>query len=178
MSRCSSILAISFLMIADVFGSRSVHAEPIKPVPYVDLQRYMGDWYLIAHVPTSYEEQAYNAVETYTLRENGNVYTEFRFREGSFDGPREYIDSMARVREGTGNAVWAVHLFLWLDAQYVVAYLADDYSKVIVARDDRDYAWVMSRTPEVSDAEYGALMDRLEALDYDMDKVRRVPQNW
>ena len=35
----------------------------LKPVEYVDLDRFMGDWYVIANIPTFLEKGAHNAVE-------------------------------------------------------------------------------------------------------------------
>lgn len=149
---------------------------PIKPVAHVDLPRFMGGWYVIASIPTRFEKDAYNALEVYTLKPNGDVATSFHFREGGFDGKKKVIHSTGIVKDGTGNAVWGVQVVWPLKAQYIVAYLKDDYSQVIVARDARDYIWVMARTPTVSQADYDALMARVKALGYPLDKVRKVPQ--
>ena len=51
--------------------------DPIPPVPYVDVPRFMGDWYVIAQIPTRLEREAYDSVETYTLRDDdGKSYGE------------------------------------------------------------------------------------------------------
>lgn len=149
---------------------------PITPVAHVNLPRFMGDWYVIATIPTRFEKNAYNALEVYTLRPDGNVATSFHFRNGSFDGERKEIHSTGFVRPGTGNAVWGVQVFWPLKAQYIVAWLKDDYSQVIVARDARDYMWLMARTPTIAQADYDALLARVRALGYSMDKIRKVPQ--
>ncbi|WP_448100720.1 lipocalin family protein [Luteibacter jiangsuensis] len=149
---------------------------PIVPVAHVDLSRYMGSWYVIAAIPTRFETEAYDAVETYTLEPNGDIATLFHFRKGSFDGKLKEFRTTGIVKPGTGNAVWGVRVFWPLKAQYVVAYLKDDYSQVIVARDARDYVWVMARTPTISEADYDALLDKVKALGYPMDKIRKVPQ--
>lgn len=151
---------------------------PIKPVAHVDLPRFMGKWYLIATIPTRYGKDAYNAVETYTLQPDGNIHTTFRFHEGAFDGPVKHIQSTGYVTPDTGNAVWGVKLFWFLKAQYIVAYLNPDYSEMIVARDKRDYVWVFSRTPQVSQADYADLIDKVRAMGYPMSKLRKVPQRW
>jgi len=149
---------------------------PITPVARVDLPRFMGDWYVIATIPTRFEKHAYDAVEVYTLKPDGHVATSFHFRDGSFDGERKDIHSTGFVKPGSGNAVWGVQVFWPLKAQYIVAWLKDDYSQVIVARDARDYVWVMARTPAIAQADYDALLARVRALGYPMDKVRKVPQ--
>ncbi|MHC4954904.1 MAG: lipocalin family protein, partial [Planctomycetota bacterium] len=87
MPRWSLALALSIaiggcLMFA--FGCQS--HPPLPTVEHVDIQRFMGRWYVIAHVPASVEKNAYNATETYRLEEDGSIATTFTFREGGFDG--------------------------------------------------------------------------------------------
>lgn len=169
------------LLLALVLGAVSGIASaaslpPIRPVARVDLPRFMGKWYLIATIPTSYGKDAYNAVETYTLQPDGNIHTTFSFHDGAFDGPYKHIHSTGYVRAGTGNAVWGVALFWPFKLQYIVAYLKPDYSQMIVARDKRDYAWVFARTPDVSRADYEMLVAKVKALGYPLTKLRKVPQ--
>ena len=155
-----------------------VHASslpPIKPVEHVDLPRFMGAWYVIASIPTPFEKKAYNAVETYTMQPDGNIYTAFRFNNGSFDSPVKTIHSTAFVKAGSGNAVWGVQIFWPVKAQYIVAYLKDDYSQTIVARDARDYTWIMARTPSISQADYDALVNVVRQLGYSIKDLRKVP---
>lgn len=162
-----------------ILVSACVHAgslPPIKPVPHVDLPRFMGAWYVIATIPTRFEKNAYNAVETYTMQPDGNINTAFRFNNGSFNSPVKAIHSTAFVKAGSGNAVWGVQVFWPVKAQYVVAYLKEDYSQVIVARDARDYTWIMARTPTISQADYDALLERVKQLGYSLKDVRKVPQ--
>ena len=81
------------------------------------------------------------------------------------------------VRPGTGNAIWGMQ-FVWpLKAEYVIVYLDDDYAQTIIGRSARDYAWMMARTPTISDADYAANLQRLVDLGYDPLKVRRVPHS-
>lgn len=150
---------------------------PIRPVPHVDLPRFMGTWYLIASIPTVFERDAWNAVETYTLQPDGNIRTTLRFNKGATDGPLKRIHATAYVRPGSGDAVWGVQIFWPLKAQYIVAWLKPDYSEMIVARDARDYAWVFARTPVVSAADLAALRARVAALGYDTSKLLTVPQS-
>jgi apolipoprotein D and lipocalin family protein len=172
----TSLMACSLLIV-----SACVHAgslPSIRPVAHVDLPRFMGAWYVIATIPTRFEKSAYNAVETYELQPDGNVYTAFRFRDGSYDGQAKAIHSTGFVRAGSGNAVWGVQVFWPIKAQYIVAYLNDDYSQTIVARDARDYMWIMARTPTISQADYDALMAHVRQLGYSLEDVRKVPQQW
>ncbi len=153
------------------------HAQ-LAPVDHVDLQRFMGDWYVIAHVPSRPERSAVNAIEGYRLAEDGTIETTFRYREGSVDAPVKTMRPRGFVRAGSGNAVWGMQ-FIWpIRAEYVIAYVDPDYQQTIVARSARDYAWIMARTPTIPGADYARLLTRLEGLGYAPSRVRRVPQQW
>lgn len=175
--RCfhTSLAALALMLAA---GSAMASPPPILPVAHVDLPRFMGKWYLIAAIPTSYGKDSYNAVETYTLQSDGNIHTTFSFHEGGFDGSFKHIQSTGYVKAGTGNAVWGIKLFGPFKLQYIVAYLKPDYSQMIVARDKRDYVWVFARAPSVSQSDYAGLVERVEALGYTASNLRKVPQRW
>jgi apolipoprotein D and lipocalin family protein len=176
--RASNLLAAAFLAasLAACHGARA--DRPIAPVSHVNLTRYMGSWYVIASIPTHFGRDGYNPVETYRLQPDGSICTSFRFREGGFGGPMKKIHSVATVIAGAGDAEWRVHLFWVLREQYIVAWLAPDYSAVIVGRDAHDYMWLMARTPQIPATEYHNLLDRVKAMGYDLSKVRKSPQRW
>ena len=151
--------------------------KPIPPVDRVDLPRFMGDWYVIAHVPSFIERNAYDAVETYRLDAEGLIQTTFRYRNGGFDEPVKAMHPTGTVRPDTGNAVWGMQ-FIWpIKAEYVVVHLNDDYSQTIVGRSARDYAWIMARSPTIPAADLDAHLRRLGELGYDLKDVRKVPQS-
>lgn len=149
----------------------------ITPVSRVDLPRFMGDWYVIAHIPSRLERDAYDAVESYEMRPDGRVQTTFRYRNGSFSAPIKTLKPVGTIRPGFNNAVWGMQ-FIWpIKAEYVVVDLSDDYSQTIIGRSARDYVWVMARTPKLSEADYTRNVERLRALGYDVSLLRRVPQS-
>lgn len=177
MSLPKTLLTACIVAMISMTGCAS-SLPPIKPVSSVDIHRFMGKWYVIASIPTHFEKDAFNAVETYSLDADGHVATSFRFRDGSFDGKVKHIHSTGYIHQGTDNAVWGVEVFWPFKAQYIVAYLKDDYSEVIVARDARDYTWIMARTPVVSQADYDALTARVKGMNYSLKELRKVPQRW
>ena len=167
-------------VVAMALSASACSSSPERPVPrapQVDVPRFMGDWYVIAQIPTRLEKEAFDSVETYTLREDGKVDTTFRYRDGGFDEKIKTLHPTGTVREGTGNAIWGMQ-FVWpIKAEYVIVYVDDDYQQTIVGRSKRDYVWLMARTPVISDADYAAHMERIRDLGYDISKIRRVPQS-
>ena len=151
---------------------------PIETVPYVDLERFMGDWYVIASIPTFLEKGAHNAVESYALNDDGTIATTFVFRKDSFDGRAKTYSPKAFVTDTESNAIWGMR-FVWpVKADYRIAFLDDDYSRTVIARNKRDFVWIMARTPSISDSEYAELVGLIESLGYDVSKLRKVPQQW
>lgn len=156
----------------------AVPPPTIPTAKQVDLQRFMGDWYVIGSIPTRPERDAFNAVESYTLQPDGRIDTRFRYREGGFDGPLKTMNPVGRVVPGTGNAVWGMQ-FMWpVKAEYVIVDVDKDYSLTIIGRSKRDYAWIMARTPGIPEPAYEAAVARLKALGYSVESLRRVPQRW
>lgn len=177
MSRVRTALAA--LAICALAACRGAAAEKaIIPVAHVDLDRYMGRWYVIAAIPTRIERHDYNPVETYRLEPDGTICTLFRFRDRRFSAPLKTVHSTATVVPHRGNADWRVHLYWLLRLQYLVAWLAPDYSRVIVARDARDYVWLMARTPRISPRDYADMVARVARMGYDVRKLRKSPQHW
>ncbi len=62
-------------------GGCANNQPPLETVAYVDLDRFMGDWYVIANIPIFAEKGAHNAVETYALNDDGSIATTFVFRK-------------------------------------------------------------------------------------------------
>ena len=150
--------------------------KPIETVDYVDLNRFMGDWYVIANIPTFIETDAYNAIESYRLNKDGTVATTFRFNKGSSDGPLKEYHPRGFVRDAQSNAVWGMQ-FVWpFKAEYRIIYLNDDYSVTVIGRTKRDYVWIMAREPAITAEEYTRITDFLKEQGYEIDKLQKVPQ--
>lgn len=149
---------------------------PIPTVDQVDLNRFMGDWYVIANIPTFIEKNAYNAKERYQLNADGSIATTFTFNEGSFTGPLKRYQPTGFVRDTTTNADWGMQ-FIWpIKAEYRIVHLDPDYSQTMIGRSQRDYLWIMARTPVISDAALQQLIDKAATLGYDTNNIQRVPQ--
>lgn len=173
MIRASSLLAIAALALA---GCRQEDHPPLALARDVDLERFMGDWYVIASIPTRIEREAYDALESYRLAEDGTIETTFTFRKGGFDGEPKRYTPRGYVVEGTGNAVWGMQ-FVWpVKADYRIAWLDSGYSMTVIGREDRDYVWIMAREPQIDGPAYDALVAFVGSQGYDIAGLRRVPQ--
>jgi len=171
-----SVLLASLLLVA------CASSPKMKTVERVDIPRFMGDWYLLGHIPAAAEEKAWNGVESYRLEPGTTdaVETTFSFREGSFDGPLTTLRPKGWVESANG-AEWGMKFYWWQGPfrfEYLVVYLDPDYTRTIIGRSARDYLWIMARTPEVPAPQWDEMVAKAKELGYDVSKLRRVPQRW
>lgn len=75
-----------FLLSTFIFYACKKEYAPLPVASYVDLSRYMGVWYEIAHLPVSFQEGCYATKATYTLRDDGVVEVLNTCNKNSLDG--------------------------------------------------------------------------------------------
>jgi apolipoprotein D and lipocalin family protein len=106
---------------------------PLKTVAWVDIPRFMGDWYVIANIPTWIEKGAHNAVESYRLDADGTIATTFTFRADGFDSPLKTYTPRGFIVDTASNAVWGMR-FIWpFKAEYLITHLNDSYTQTIMS---------------------------------------------
>lgn len=166
------------VVLAMLLGACASRGPDMQTVDYVDLERFMGDWYVIANIPTFLEKGAHNAVETYTLDSDGSIATNFTYRKDSFEGKLKEYNPRGFIRDTESNALWGMR-FVWpFKGDYRIVYLDEGYTQTIIGRQKRDYVWIMARTPEISGQDYDRLIEFVASIGYDVSKVQKVPQRW
>jgi len=169
-------LFISFSLIGCATNQMLVGSS-IKPMPvvdYVDLDRFMGNWYVIATIPTFLERDAYNSVETYRRDNDGSIATTFTFNKGSLNGPTKIYRPRGFIKDRLTNAIWDMQ-FVWpIKADYRIVYLDDNYQQTIIGRTSRDYVWIMARTPTISQEDYSSLVALVDSLGYDLNALKKT----
>ncbi|MBT8047607.1 MAG: hypothetical protein HKN57_11370 [Xanthomonadales bacterium] len=163
---------------AAVLAGCQASLPTLETVDYVDLDRFMGDWYVIANIPTFVEQGAHNAVESYRLDDDGTIATTFTFRKDGFDGPEKEYHPRGFIRDTETNAEWGMQ-FVWpFKGDYRIIYLDPEYSITIIGRNKRDYVWLMARSPEMSDREFRDAVQFIADSGYDTSELQRIPQQW
>ena len=146
---------------------------PMQTVDRVELDRFMGDWYVISSIPTFIEKNAFNPVENYRLQEDGSIATTFTFNKGALDGPVKQYHPVGFVKDTQSNALWGMQ-FIWpIKADYRIVYLDSDYQNTIIGRQARDYVWVMSRNPQISKERLARYKKIVAKLGYDVSNLQQ-----
>jgi len=149
---------------------------PLETVERVDLERYMGQWYVIANIPYFGERGNVAGRAIYRMREDGRIDDIYRYRDGDFDAPEEEMEGVAWVVDEETNAQWKVQFYWPIRFGYYIIGLDEDYEWTVVGHPSREYAWIMAREPELSQARYQALLGLLEDRGFDASQLQKVPQ--
>lgn len=149
-----------------------------ETVPKVDLDRFMGDWYVIAILPNFIEKNAVNSIESYALNGDGTIGITYKFRKGSPTGKQKIMHPRAKVFNTETNAEWRVQFIRPFWAKYLIIDLAEDYRYTVIGVPNRKWLWIMSRSPELSPDDYDGIISRLKTAGYKTDKIMKIPQVW
>lgn len=172
-------LALPVLLLALVAACATQPMPASVQDTPIDLQRYMGRWYVIARVPYFAERGHVAGSVVYTLRgaDGGEdkLDIHYTYRTG-FAQEQESLDSVATVQPGTGNRVWTQRFYRVIPAKYRILEVAPDYSWALVDYPGRDLAWILGREPIMSDAVYAQLLGKMRNHGVNEDKLWRIPQ--
>ncbi|MEK1907185.1 MAG: lipocalin family protein [Pseudomonas sp.] len=148
-------------------------AEPPRTAGAVDLQRYQGTWYELARLPMFFQRNCVQSEAHYQLQADGSVGVTNRCRTEAGEWQEAKGQAVAQV-EGQTDKLWVrfdnwfSNLFPGLTkGDYWVLYLDDSYQTALVGNPNREYLWLLSRTPQVSAQTQAQLLDEAKARGYD-----------
>ena len=150
-------------------------------VDSVDLEKYVGRWYAIASIPTTFERRCVaGTTADYTILENGQVEVVNTCYD--VDGNTYRVVGRAWVPDkkepGKLKVSFVRFLGLWLFAgRYWIVDLAEDYGYAVVGHPSYRFGWILSRTPTLPDSTFQEIVERLEDQGYSFDDFRRIDQS-
>ena len=160
-----------------VLATRAQAREPeLTSKAVVDLDRYMGRWWVIGNIPYFAERGKIASADVYSLRPDGKIDNVFVYRK-AFDKPEKRMNALASVVPGSNNTRWKIAFFGGLlKADYLILEVAPDYSWALIGQSSGKLAWVFGRNQRMDDAQFNALKERFAAYGYKPGDIERVPQ--
>lgn len=166
-------LALIPLLFSACMSKSTVTPDPVASV---DLDRYMGHWYVISHVPYFLERGKVATSDFYARRPDGRLTNNFTFRDQSFDAPEKTWEGVAKIVDPVSNAVWKVS-FIWPFAfTYKIFLLDPDYRWAVVGTKDAGLLWVLARERQLPRETYDKILTEMQARSLPIDKLAFVPQ--
>jgi len=139
----------------------------------VDLSRYAGRWYEIARLPNRFEKKCADSVTaTYTLRSDGKVDVVNRCRKAN--GEYTTAKGKAKIVDKKTNAKLKVTFFWPFYGDYWILDLGPNYEYAVVGAPNRDYLWILSRTPQLNEQLYQRLLREMATRGFATDRMIRT----
>ena len=173
--------ALAAGLVTDAVAAQGPVAQ-VRPVSNLDVDRYMGRWYELARYPNRFQKKCTgNVAVSYTRRTDGRIDVTNTCATAS--GPIA-ANGVARRADANGPAsVLEVRFapaflsFLPVWGDYWVLDLAPDYSTALVGTPDREYLWILARTPSVDEPTYARLVEAARSQGYDAARIIRTPHD-
>jgi len=158
-------------------ASAIASAQPLTPIAALDVPRYMGVWYEVAKYPNRFQKKCIaNTRAEYRLLEAGKVQVINRCQQSN----GEMVEAVGEARQmgAVSSAKLQVRFApAWLSAlpfvwgNYWVIDLDSNYQLAAVSEPNKEYLWILSRQPQVPSEVYNALLQRLKAQGFDLERI-------
>lgn len=153
--------------------------QNFKTAERVELERFMGDWYVLSGRFTFLEKGVHNGIERYALNEKENrIDVDFTYRKDSFGGELKSLPQKAWVEDLKTNAHWKVSPMWPLKFDYLVLAVAEDYSWTAIGVPNQKYLWIMARDWRNPEPIIKKAVSQLNQIGYNTDGLISVPHSW
>ena len=137
-------------------------------VPKVELKKYLGKWYEIAHLPARFQEGCSDTTATYTLSKDGTISV---LNECRKNGKAKQAKGKAKVVDKNSGAKLKVTFFWPFYGDYWIINLGKDYDYAVVGTPNRRYLWILSRIPQMDNKLFSQLKDYVKSKGFDVENL-------
>lgn len=147
----------------------------------IDLERFMGRWYVVANIPSLFDKGTVNNVEEYSYDADKKQISVNFFYSNAELTKSSCIKQRATIAN-EHSTQWKlsalIGIYLPVPVPYLIVDCADDYSSTIIGVPDRSLIWLMTRVPHPEPEMVEALTMKAQELGYDIGKLISVRQEW
>ena len=164
--------------------SAIIHKSASVPttVDSVDLKKYAGTWYEIGRLPMYFQRNcASDVTATYVEKTDGSgikVINQCKAQDGS----GITAEGLAKPADTTGSKLKVTFLPSWIRwlpvgrADYWILAHDADYKTALVGTPDKDYLWLLARSPNVSQETYAKYRQIAQQQGYDLKEFKLTTQ--
>jgi apolipoprotein D and lipocalin family protein len=159
-----------------IFNRKSENStKEIPAVCNVHLERYLGTWYEIARFPHSFEKGLENVTATYNLKSDGKIEV---INAGFKNGKKSVAKATAWIPDESCNGKLLVSFFRPIKSEYKIIKLdKENYSFAVITSSTKNYLWILSREPKISEELYNDLISFVSSKGFDTSNIIEVNQN-
>ncbi len=155
--------------------------NPPQTVAQLDIAQYMGLWYEIARFPVFFERNLVGVTAEYTLEEDGRIRLINRGYKETLDGKVSRIQGYASLPDENEPAKLRIRFdpfpVCLFPADYWIIQLDEAYRYAVVSNPTRSVLWILSRTPNMEEELYNAIVEELTQQGFDVEKLEKTLQD-
>jgi len=159
-------------------GSLYAQENQMKTVDYVDIERFMGKWFVTAIVPNMIENGATNASDIYELNSDGTIAITY---DAIKDGKKKQIQQKGTIINKESNAEWSIQMrkpyIPFLKFPFKIILIDNDYNYMAVGYPDNKMGWIMCREAEMDEVLYENILTELTSFGYTKEQFVRILHN-
>jgi len=147
----------------------------------LDIQKFMGKWYIVGSIPSFLDKNTANGTEEYVWNEE-QKQIDVTFTFMSRDLKKTNVTPQTAKPANENQTNWDLRVkigpFPVTLSYLILACNTEDYSTCVVGDPGRNVLYLMARTPEVDAGTYESMKLTAEAAGYDRFKIEVQPQTW
>ena len=145
--------------------------EGLSVVSQFEIERYLGTWYEIARLDHSFERGLSAVTASYSLREDGGVHVVNR---GRSDETGEWDEAIGKAYFVGARDIGQLKVSFFgpfYGGYNIIGLDKTGYQYSLVAGPNRDYLWILARTPALELSTLQQLIDKAKALGFATDEL-------
>lgn len=149
--------------------------DGLSPVTDFNSEKYMGKWYEVARIENRFEKGLSQVTAEYSIEKNGKI----KVVNSGFDAEKKewkQAEGKAYFVNSDAEGYLKVSFFGPFYSSYVVFELDDNYHYAFVSGADKEYLWLLSRTPVLGEEVKEKFLARSIELGFDTGKLIWVEQ--
>jgi apolipoprotein D and lipocalin family protein len=142
--------------------------QDLEVVPKVELEKYLGRWYEVAHLPFRFEDGCTDITATYGMNNDGSVSV---LNECLKDSKLKQSKGKAKIVDKATGAKLKVTFFWPFYGDYWIINLGKNYDYSVVGTPNRKYLWILSRTSSMDEGLYSQLIEFVKLKGFDVGRL-------
>ena len=151
--------------------------KKLEVVSNLDLQKFQGTWYEIAHNPWFPEKGCFSMIAHYKLTDDNQINVTNICRKNGFDGEISKVTGRAWLVNPKIKAKWEVQ-FIWpFTLDYWVIDLEENYNYAVIGEPEKENLWILSRKPIIEKGILSKIIENTKIKGYDLSNLILTPQD-
>jgi len=162
--------SIALVLMLLLFGGCLSIPDGVEPVQGFAIAGYLGTWYEVARLDHVFERGLSRVSAHYSLREDGSIRV---VNQGYLAEKREWksVEGRAKFVQDRNTGYLKVSFFGPFYSSYVVFELGDNYEYAFVSGYKKDYLWLLSRHPWISQEVFEEFIKNAKSLGFKTDEL-------